>query len=86
MDEPTAGLDTDARAELVAHMRALAASQGTAVLWATHLVDEVAQASRVVILTRGRVRADDTPAALCAQTGAADLTAACAALTGEPKT
>ena len=86
MDEPTAGLDTAARAELVAHMRALAASQGTAVLWATHLVDEVAQASRVVILTRGRVRADDTPAALCAQTGAADLTAACAALTGEPET
>ena len=33
-------------------------------LWATHLCDEVADADRVIVLHRGKVLADTTPAAL----------------------
>lgn len=57
LDEPTAGLDPAARTALTAHVHALAAS-GMAILWATHLTDEVWPEDRLVILHRGRVLAD----------------------------
>jgi ABC-2 type transport system ATP-binding protein len=57
-DEPTVGLDAAARAALTDHVHDLAA-EGLAVLWATHLTDEVradaAGGDRLVILHRGRV-------------------------------
>ena len=52
------------------------------ILWATHLVDEVAEADRIVLLMRGKITNEGTPAALIAQSGAADLTGAYVALTG----
>ncbi len=76
LDEPSQGLDTRSRAELVADVFALAAERGTTVLWATHLVAEVATADRVVVLHRGRVAADGTPAELIATQGVATLEAA----------
>jgi ABC-2 type transport system ATP-binding protein len=57
IDAPTAGLDPPARAELVAHVRALAADAGVAILRATRLVDEVARALRVAVPVRGEIRA-----------------------------
>lgn len=86
MDEPTAGLDMPGRRDLVAHVRALARDTGVAVLWATHLVDEVADADRIILLQRGRILADDTPPALLARTGAPSLAAAYVTLTGERAT
>lgn len=74
MDEPTAGLDASSRRDLVAHVRALARTEGVAVLWATHLVDEVGDADRIVILDRGQILADDTPSELLRTTGGEDLT------------
>lgn len=82
MDEPTAGLDAPSRRALVQDMRDLAAEAGVAILWATHLVDEVETADRVILLGAGRIVADDTPAALLEQAGAADLTDAYATLLG----
>ena len=76
LDEPSQGLDTRSRAELVADVFALAAERGTTVLWATHLVAEVAAADRVVVLHRGRVAADGTPSELTAAQGAGTLEAA----------
>ena len=76
LDEPSQGLDTRSRAELVADVFALAAERGTTVLWATHLVAEVERADRVVVLHRGRVAADGTPRDLAAAQGAATLEAA----------
>jgi ABC-2 type transport system ATP-binding protein len=73
MDEPSAGLDASSRRDLVSHVRALARTEGVAVLWATHLVDEVGDADRIVILDHGRILADDKPAALVEATSAADL-------------
>jgi len=76
LDEPSQGLDTQSRADLVRDIFALCAEHGTAVLWATHLVGEVEQADQVVILDRGRVVAQGSPAALTASAGVATLEAA----------
>jgi len=68
LDEPTVGLDPPTRRLLVDHIHQLCATTGMAVLWATHLIDEVDPASdRVVILHRGRIRAaGDVPVVLAA--------------------
>ena len=73
MDEPSAGLDASSRRDLVSHVRALARTEGVAVLWATHLVDEVGDADRIVILDHGQILADDKPSALMEATSAVDL-------------
>jgi len=57
LDEPTVGLDVPTRRSLVEHVHALALDDGIAVLWATHLIDEIAPDDQVVVLHRGRVRA-----------------------------
>ena len=50
-------------------------------LWATHLLEEVEGADRIVLLIKGEVKADDTPAALMQMAQAADLTQAYITLT-----
>ena len=55
LDEPTVGLDAAARAGITAHVHALAREDGLTVLWATHLVDEVAPEDDLIILHQGRV-------------------------------
>ena len=62
MDEPTVGLDPASRSDLLKLLLGMRAERGVAVLWATHLCDEVADADRVVVLHRGKVLADTTPA------------------------
>ncbi|AMR80900.1 ABC transporter ATP-binding protein [Cupriavidus nantongensis] len=81
LDEPTAGLDPASRVQLLAETRRLARHAGAGVLWATHLVQEVEQADRVIVLDRGAVRFDGTPAALLGITAAATLEAAFLAMT-----
>jgi ABC-2 type transport system ATP-binding protein len=56
-DEPTVGLDAAARAAITAHVHDLAA-EGLAVLWATHLTDEVREDDHLLCLHRGRLLAD----------------------------
>jgi ABC-2 type transport system ATP-binding protein len=55
LDEPTVGLDIDARQDILDHVRQLCREEGLSVLWATHLIDEVGPESDVVILHQGRV-------------------------------
>jgi ABC-2 type transport system ATP-binding protein len=57
LDEPTVGLDIDSRRDIVEHVHRLCGEEGLAVLWATHLIDEIWPGDRVVLLHRGRVRA-----------------------------
>jgi ABC-2 type transport system ATP-binding protein len=59
LDEPTVGLDAAARAAITAHVHDLA-DQGLAVLWATHLTDEVRDSDQLAILHRGRLLASGT--------------------------
>ena len=62
MDEATVGLDPQSRGDLIKLILAMRAERAVAVLWATHLCDEVPEADRVVVLHRGKVLADTTPA------------------------
>jgi ABC-2 type transport system ATP-binding protein len=57
LDEPTVGLDAAARAAITDHVHQLTA-EGTTILWATHLTDEVGPEDRLVILHRAQVLAD----------------------------
>lgn len=73
MDEPTVGLDPKSRRDLLAAIRADVAARGTCVLWATHLVEEAAQADRVLVLHKGRLLADGPPEAVAAALGGGTL-------------
>ncbi|MBL8330372.1 MAG: ATP-binding cassette domain-containing protein [Rubrivivax sp.] len=73
MDEPTVGLDPKSRRDLLAAIRADVAERGTAVLWATHLVEEASAADRVLVLHRGRVLADGAPAQVAQALGGGSL-------------
>ena len=84
MDEPTIGLDPASRGELRRLMLRMRAERAVAVLWATHLCDEVADADRVIVLHHGKVLADVSPAELLAGTGKATVEEAFLALTGPP--
>jgi ABC-2 type transport system ATP-binding protein len=73
MDEPTVGLDPKSRRELLADIRADVRERGSTVLWATHLVEEAEAADRVLVLHRGRLLADGTPAAVTQALGGGTL-------------
>ena len=73
LDEPSTGMDVEARRALWATVRAEAA-RGAAVLLTTHHLEEAeALADRVVVIDRGRVIADDSPQAFKAQTAAGSI-------------
>jgi ABC-2 type transport system ATP-binding protein len=83
MDEPTVGLDPASRRAILDHVGGLATERGTAVLWATHLVDEAEEAHRVLVLHRGVLRAAGSPRELVEAAGARSLSAAFLALTAD---
>ncbi len=64
LDEPTAGMDVDSRRAFVSGIRKYA-SQGRTVILSTHYLEEADQlADRVVVIDRGMIIADDSPAAI----------------------
>jgi ABC-2 type transport system ATP-binding protein len=82
LDEPTVGLDVASKATIVEQVRTLSRTRGVAVLWATHLLDEIEPGDHVVVLHQGRVLATGEMSAIIAAAGAADLRTAFRALTG----
>jgi len=81
LDEPTVGLDIEARAELLGHVHRLVAEEGVSALWATHLVDEIADGDGVIVLHLGKILAHGTVENVVAQVGTADIRGAFTALT-----
>ena len=62
LDEPTAGLDPEARSELWAEIERLAGSEGMTVLLTTHYLEEADQlADRLAIVDHGRIVVGGTP-------------------------
>lgn len=57
LDEPTVGLDAAARASITDHVHQLC-DDGTTVLWATHLTDEVRDEDRLIVLHQAHILAD----------------------------
>src|SRR5437016_1629827 len=83
LDEPTVGLDIKARAEILAHVRALVAQEGVCVLWATHLVDEIAETDDLIVLHQGRMLAHGSVAEVLTKTGEPNVRAAFTRLTAD---
>ena len=70
LDEPTTGLDPTSRVALWEEVGRLAREEGVTVFLTTQYLEEAdALADRVGIIDRGRIVAEDTPAALKAQIG-----------------
>jgi ABC-2 type transport system ATP-binding protein len=67
LDEPTAGLDVEARHRFWGQLRAFV-QQGKTILLTTHYLEEAdTLAERIIVIDHGHVRADTSPAALKAQ-------------------
>jgi ABC-2 type transport system ATP-binding protein len=65
LDEPTTGLDPEARAELWQEVERLAGDEEMTILLTTHYLDEADRlASQLAIVDRGRIVAQGTPEAL----------------------
>jgi ABC-2 type transport system ATP-binding protein len=75
LDEPTVGLDIASRQFMLDHVRRLCRDEGLAALWATHLIDEVGEGARVVVLHKGEVLADGAAAQLLGQMRASSMRA-----------
>jgi len=82
MDEPSTGLDPVTREMLVNHMQIVRREHGTSILWATHLVEELEKADRIILLVGGEIVRTGSPADLMASSGTDNLTAAYIAITG----
>ena len=67
MDEATVGLDPESRVQILQTVRALSTQQQVAVLWATHMIEEVKVADRVLLLEQGLIRFDGPVEAYSAQ-------------------
>jgi ABC-2 type transport system ATP-binding protein len=74
MDEATVGLDPNSRGALLEDMTRLTRREGISVLWATHLIDELHHADRMIMLDKGRVLYDGTTGDLMKRERTDDLT------------
>ncbi len=73
LDEPTNGLDVMSTRAMRTFLKSMKA-EGRCVLFSSHIMQEVAAlCDRIVVIARGRVVADESPDALRAQTGEANL-------------
>jgi ABC-2 type transport system ATP-binding protein len=70
LDEPTTAMDVESRRRFWANMKAEAA-EGRTVLFATHYLEEADQAAdRILVINRGRLLADGSPAEIKEKAGA----------------
>ena len=70
LDEPTVGLDPEHRERVWSLLEHQRRTLGTTILFSTHYLAEAESSDRVVLLSRGRVVANDLPAALRDTVGA----------------
>ena len=55
LDEPTVGLDIGSRQMILSHVKQLCKEENLAVLWATHLIDEIDKGENVIIIDKGKI-------------------------------
>jgi ABC-2 type transport system ATP-binding protein len=60
LDEPTVGLDVPSRQAIVKYLHQLVSEKILAVLWATHLIDEIYPQDQIIILHEGQVQQKGT--------------------------
>ncbi len=83
MDEATVGLDPPSRRAILGDVVRLKNEERIGVLWATHLVDEVDHADRLLVLRRGQVLYDGTNAAFAEVSKSQDRAAALVSVMGD---
>ncbi len=81
LDEATVGLDIASRSDIVAIVRGLVRDEALAVLWATHIFDEIGPADEIFVLHHGRVIAQGMARDVAAVNGVDSLDAAFRRLT-----
>jgi len=64
LDEPTTGLDIEARQQFWSFLEATRRATPMTILLATHLTEEAEHADRVLLMREGTIIADDSPAKL----------------------
>lgn len=67
MDEATVGLDPGSRLQLLQSVRKLATESNVAVLWTTHLMEEIDVVDRLLVLKNGSLRFDGLRSAFTGQ-------------------
>lgn len=73
LDEPTSGVDPEARDAFWALLIELSRAEGVTIFVSTHFMAEAERCDRVSFMHAGRVLAEDTPAALMTANGAETL-------------
>ena len=61
LDEPTAMLDPCGRKDVLKTIKELNKEHGMTIIIITHYMEEAAQADRVIVMEKGKVKLDDTP-------------------------
>lgn len=85
LDEPTVGLDPNARAMVWERLRALREQSGTTILVTTHLMEEAERhCDRLGVIDRGRLIEQGEPLELIERHDADSLEAVFRAITGRP--
>lgn len=82
LDEATVGLDIGSRESVLSIVRGLVEREGLGVLWATHLIDEVALTDRIVVMHKGRILYTGSVPGLLEATGKTSVREAFRAMTG----
>ncbi|MDT8406762.1 MAG: ABC transporter ATP-binding protein [Methylococcales bacterium] len=60
LDEPTVGLDVHSRNALVSYLHELVKQRPLAIFWATHLIDEIDDQDRLLVLHQGQLKFQGT--------------------------
>ncbi len=60
LDEPTVGLDVPSRLAIVEYVHHLTTQENLAVLWASHLIDEIYPEDHLIVLHKGQIKATGT--------------------------
>jgi ABC-2 type transport system ATP-binding protein len=86
LDEATVGLDIGSRESVLSIVRGLVEREGMGVLWATHLIDEVAPTDRVIVLHKGRILYTGSVPGLLEASGQPNIRDAFRSMTGTKDT
>lgn len=86
LDEATVGLDIGSRESVLSIVRGLVEREGMGVLWATHLIDEIAPTDRVVVLHKGRILYSGSVPGLLNASGKPNVREAFRSMTGTNET
>ncbi|MDD5229001.1 MAG: ABC transporter ATP-binding protein [Methylococcales bacterium] len=81
LDEPTVGLDIPSRQGIVDYVHQLVIDENIAVLWASHLMDEVYPDDHLIVLHRGQIKANERVQDVLQQTQTDNVAAAFMSLT-----